>query len=146
MFLHRSVGHSVHRGGGCLADPPGRYPRAYTPSGRHPPPAGGQCSWRYAPYWNAFLLKNFNISGRWVHGHRGPWRKSTNLGYHKGIQVACSLLWSGQQGGFRRGSTHRTGGWRSYRKHETCTCSPKRNVTTKGSLGRYHGNLKKLFS
>ena len=142
MFLHQSVSHSVHRG--VSGNHPGKYPLGQIPPGQTPPPpAGGQCSGRYAPYWNVFLLtKKFNISERWVHGHRGPWRKSTNLGYHKGIQVVCSLLWSGQQDGFHRGSTHRTGGWRSYRKHETCTCSPKRKVTTKGSLSRCNGNLK----
>ena len=61
-FLHLSVSLSS---GGCIpactwADtpgrhPPGRQPRADTPLGRHPPPADGYCSGRYASYWNAFL-------------------------------------------------------------------------------------------
>ena len=45
MFLHLYVSHSVHRGGGCLADIPqadtpplGRHPPGQTSPGRHPPP------------------------------------------------------------------------------------------------------------
>ena len=45
MFLHLSVSLSVHRGVSGRP-PPGR-----------PPPPDGQCSGRYASYWNAFLLK-----------------------------------------------------------------------------------------
>ena len=86
IFLHLSVIHSVHRGGGCLsacwdttppgADPPG----ADIPQSRHPPgadtppwssPPGSRhppweahssirsTSGRYASYWNAFLLVLF---------------------------------------------------------------------------------------
>ena len=67
MFLHLSVNHSVHRGGGglCLGDPPGqrhppdRDPQTETPPDRDPP---GQRhprtvrSGRYASYWNVLLL------------------------------------------------------------------------------------------
>ena len=52
MFLHLSVSHSVHGGGGvCLPSACwDTHPRA----GQTSP--GGQCSGRYASYWNAFLL------------------------------------------------------------------------------------------
>ena len=85
VFLHLSVGHSVHRGVSASvhagiqlptdtplgkqpagkippadtpqADTPlGRHPRADTPPGRHPLPADSHCSGRYASYMNAFLF------------------------------------------------------------------------------------------
>ena len=75
------VCHSVHRGWVCLADTPlgrhptlGRHPPPGRPSlgghpiwadttsrGKHlPPPADGNCSGRYASYWNAFLFNILN--------------------------------------------------------------------------------------
>ena len=74
MFLHVSVSHSVHGGGGSIWA--GTHPDRYTPKQVHHPPAGtptppGQVhppgavheiratSGRYASYWNAFLYLPF---------------------------------------------------------------------------------------
>ena len=73
IFLHLSVIHSVHRGGGlphCMLgyhyhppdSPPGPDPpRSRPPGSRHPPPRADSSiqstSGRYASYWNAFLLR-----------------------------------------------------------------------------------------
>ena len=77
MFSQACVKNSVRGGSTRLGQtrqtpPPGRQappfwqadvpwqadtPRADTPlADRHPPPADGYCSGRYASYWNAFLL------------------------------------------------------------------------------------------
>ena len=45
-------------GGVCLSDCWDTHPTGQTPLGRHPPPADGHCSGRYASYWNAFLLNS----------------------------------------------------------------------------------------
>ena len=61
MFLHLSVSHSVHRGGGVpLRQTPPRqtHPLGNTPLGRYPPPPDGHCRGRYTSYWNAFLCKH----------------------------------------------------------------------------------------
>ena len=50
-FLHLSVSHSVHRGGGVLL----QCMLGYTPPGQTPPADGYYCE-RYASYWNAFLF------------------------------------------------------------------------------------------
>ena len=72
-FLHASVSHSVHRGWwypsmhcgelrglawGGVSRPTPRGVYRPTPEGvsRPDPLADGYCCWRYASYWNAFLL------------------------------------------------------------------------------------------
>ena len=57
MFLHLSV--ILSTGGVYPSMHLGRHPPADTPPGRHPPPADGYCSRRYASYWNAFLFSYF---------------------------------------------------------------------------------------
>ena len=65
--IFSSVCHSVHGGGGQTPSP-GQTPllRRQTPpmADRHPPPADGYCSGRYASYWNAFLYIFLRLTSR----------------------------------------------------------------------------------
>ena len=58
MFLHLSVSHSVHRGGGLPQCMLGYH---HPPRPGTPPPRSrdGYCCGRYASYWNALLLQFF---------------------------------------------------------------------------------------
>ena len=98
MFLHQSVSHSVHRGGGGGCLPQCR--------GRHPPPRSSACweiratSGRYESYWNAYFLScvfqmNFDLGTGYLAG--SIWHLCVNCGYKSGplffVNVSQVLSW-----------------------------------------------------
>ena len=97
--------HSVHRGGIYLSawdaplantPPPSRHPRdpgRHTPRADTPPPADGNCSGRYASYWNAFLfgLQSMRI---WLHLYYNTLNVHTDLLFLQNeIDILRSILW-----------------------------------------------------
>ena len=99
MFLHLYViRHSVHRG---VSISNSRPPRADSPLGRHPPPADGYRSGRYASYWNVFVLCSFSPQCKWtlmVYSHcpeLEPEQSPETNGLHNSVQKFSHCILTG---------------------------------------------------